>query len=102
MPRILPDGMGARIDPAAWSMPPVFSWLMTEGGVAPAEMARTFNCGIGMVAIVRAEDAAEALRILSEAGEEVCDIGEIVAGNEPSGHDGERVSLPGLETAWLG
>ena len=48
------------------------------------------------------EDAAEAPRILSDAGEEVCDIGEIVAGNEPSGNDGERVSLPGLETAWLG
>ena len=102
VPRILPDGMGARIDPAAWSMPPVFSWLMTQGGVAPAEMARTFNCGIGMVAIVRAEDAAKALRILSDAGEEVCDIGEIVAENEPSENDGERVSLPGLETAWLG
>ena len=73
---------------------------MTEGGIAPAEMARTFNCGIGMVAIVRAADTAEAIRILTDAGENVCDIGEIVAGNELSGNDGERVTLPGLDAAW--
>ena len=100
VPRILPDGMGARIDPAAWSMPPVFSWLMSEGGVAPAEMARTFNCGIGMVAIVPAVDAAEAVGILTDACETVCDIGEIVAENALSGNDGERVTLPGLDAAW--
>lgn len=97
VPRILPDGMAARIDPASWPMPPVFTWLMTEGGVAPAEMARTFNCGVGMVAIVRAEDAAEASRILTAAGEDVVDIGEIVPEN---GND--RVDLPGLDAAWAG
>ncbi len=102
VPRILPDGMDARIDPATWSMPSVFSWLMTEGGIAPAEMARTFNCGIGMVAIVRPKDAAEARRILTDAGETVCDIGEIVAGNSLTGNEGERVILPGLDTAWPG
>jgi phosphoribosylformylglycinamidine cyclo-ligase len=104
VPRILPDGMAARIDPAAWSMPPVFSWLMAEGGVAPAEMARTFNCGIGMVAIVRAEDAGEAVGILTAAGEDVFDIGEIVAQDltgEASADDAERVVLPGLDGAWL-
>ena len=100
VPRILPDGTGARIDPAAWSIPPVFSWLMTEGGIAPAEMARTFNCGIGMVAIVPAAEAGKAIGILSDAGETVWDIGEIVAGNELTGEDGERVALPGLDTAW--
>lgn len=101
VPRILPDGMGARIDPAAWSMPPVFSWLMSDGGVAPAEMARTFNCGIGMIAIVRAADAEDATGILTAAGEDVRDIGEIVAG-DASGAPGETVSLPGLDTAWQG
>ena len=104
VPRILPDGMAARIDPAAWSMPPVFSWLMAEGGVAPAEMARTFNCGIGMVAIVRAEDAGEAVGILTAAGEDVFDIGEIITQDvtgEASADDAERVALPGLDGAWL-
>jgi phosphoribosylformylglycinamidine cyclo-ligase len=104
VPRILPDGMAARIDPAAWSMPPVFSWLMAEGGVAPAEMARTFNCGIGMVAIVRAEDAGKAVGILTAAGEDVFNIGEIVAQDftgEASADDAERVALPGLDGAWL-
>lgn len=95
VPRILPDGMDARIDPAAWPMPSVFSWLMAEGGVAPAEMARTFNCGIGMIAIIRPEDTTEAREILSAAGEDVHDIGEIIAGN-----GGERVILPGLDSAW--
>ena len=104
VPRILPDGMAARIDPTAWSMPPVFSWLMAEGGVAPAEMARTFNCGIGMVAIVRAEDAGKAVGILTAAGEDVFNIGEIVAQDftgEASADDAERVALPGLDGAWL-
>jgi phosphoribosylformylglycinamidine cyclo-ligase len=104
VPRILPDGMAARINPAAWSMPPVFSWLMAEGDVAPAEMARTFNCGIGMVAIVRAEDAGEAVGILTAAGEDVFDIGKIVAQyvtGEASADDAERVALPGLDGAWL-
>lgn len=97
VPRILPDGMAAQIDPARWKMPPIFTWLMTEGGVAPAEMARTFNCGIGMVAIVRADDTAEASRILTAAGEDVVDIGEIVPEN-----GGDRVDLPGLDAAWIG
>ncbi|MFT5488804.1 MAG: phosphoribosylformylglycinamidine cyclo-ligase [Paracoccaceae bacterium] len=100
VPRILPDGMDARIDPAAWSMPPVFSWLMAEGSVAPAEMARTFNCGIGMIAIVQADDAAQAIDILKEAGEDVCDIGEIVAGDSTDEENAERVALPGLDDAW--
>tara|TARA_R110002110_G_scaffold80591_5_gene209863 strand:- start:930 stop:1916 length:987 start_codon:yes stop_codon:yes gene_type:complete len=95
VPRILPDGMDARIDPAAWPIPSVFAWLMAEGGVAPAEMARTFNCGIGMIAIIRPEDTTEARKILSAAGEDVHDIGEIIAGN-----GGERVILPGLDSAW--
>ncbi len=95
VPRILPDGMNAQIDPAAWPVPAVFSWLMTDGGVAAAEMARTFNCGVGMVAIVGAEDCARATEILTSAGEDVFDIGEIVDGDLP-----DRITLPGLDNAW--
>ena len=103
VPRILPDGMDAHIDPAAWPVPAVFSWLMKVGGVAPAEMARTFNCGIGMVAIVRAEDCADAAKILAAADEDVFDIGEIVAGDSAGNvamDPADRVSLPGLDNAW--
>ena len=97
VPRILPDGMAARISPDSWDMPPVFSWLMRDGGISPDEMARTFNCGIGMVAIVKAADTAEAVEVLASNGETVADIGEIVPRD-----DGDQVLLPGLDTAWRG
>jgi phosphoribosylformylglycinamidine cyclo-ligase len=51
LPRVLPDGLGARIDLAAWERAPVFGWLAEAGGVAPAEMLRTFNCGVGMIVV---------------------------------------------------
>jgi phosphoribosylformylglycinamidine cyclo-ligase len=97
IPRILPDGMAAGLDPAAWPMPAVFTWLMTEGGVPTEEMARTFNCGIGMIAVVAPDRADDALAALAENGEYAFRIGEIVArGN------GGAVRLPGLEDAWRG
>ncbi|MBF0392161.1 MAG: phosphoribosylformylglycinamidine cyclo-ligase [Alphaproteobacteria bacterium] len=77
-PRVLPDTCVAEIDATAWSMPPVFTWLAREGGVAPGEMARTFNCGIGMIAVCAPENADEAIRILTEGGETVWRIGRIV------------------------
>ena len=58
LPRVLPDGMGAEIDLAAWTLPPVFGWLAQTGGMAQAEMLKTFNCGIGMVLVVGAARAA--------------------------------------------
>ncbi|KAH9081557.1 aminoimidazole ribonucleotide synthetase [Lactarius deliciosus] len=72
VPRALPGGrLGARIDARAWVLPPVFRWLMRAGGIAAGEMARTFNCGIGLVLVV-ARDEADAAR-------EVYTIGEVVA-----------------------
>ena len=53
LPRILPEGAGAEVDLGAWELPAVFGWLREQGGVADAEMLKTFNCGIGMVAVVR-------------------------------------------------
>lgn len=95
IPRILPDGIAATLDPAAWPVAPVFDWLMRVGGVAPDEMARTFNCGIGMTAVVTAEDADAAEALLTSEGETVYRIGEITERG-----DGELVNLPGLERAW--
>jgi len=57
IPRVLPAGLVAQIDFSAWQMPPVFSWLQSIGGMTEQEMRRTFNCGIGMVAIVAAAEA---------------------------------------------
>ena len=79
IPRVLPSNVVAQIDGTAWTLPPVFRWLAQEGGIVAHELARTFNCGIGMVAVVQASQAAEAIRILTEQGETVYTIGTIRA-----------------------
>ncbi len=81
VPRILQDDLVARIDRAAWPRPALFQWLQAEGGVAEAEMHRVFNCGIGMVVVVAAEDARRAAELLRAAGETVYEIGRIAAGS---------------------
>ena len=78
VPRVLPDRLAARIDRAAWPMPPLFQWLKERGNVADAEMYRVFNCGIGMVVVVKAPDAGRALKALKAAGETAWRIGGIV------------------------
>jgi len=77
IPRVLPDTACARIRKSAWPMPPLFSWLQKEGGVAEAEMHRVFNCGVGMVVVVAAGDAAAAKSLLEARGETVYALGEI-------------------------
>ena len=79
LPRVLPAATRAVLDLAAWPRPAVFRWLGEQGRVAEAEMLRTFNCGIGMVVCVAAEDELEAIRRLQATGEQVYRIGEILA-----------------------
>ena len=79
VPRVLPESVRALIRKSAWPMPPLFSWLQKEGGVAEAEMSRVFNCGIGMTVIVSAADVAPAQTLLEAHGETVYVIGEIGA-----------------------
>ena len=79
VPRVLPEGVVAEIDGSAWTLPPVFGWLAREGGVVAHEMARTFNCGIGMVLVCAADKADEAVSILSANGETVYRIGLVRA-----------------------
>ena len=81
LPRVLPDGIQASIQLDRLSIPPVFNWLRTEGGVADEEMLRTFNCGTGMVLIVEAGQAQAVQAHLESLGESVCDIGELVEGD---------------------
>ena len=80
VPRVLPEGLGARIELGAVVLPPVFRWLRETGGVSEAEMLKTFNCGIGMVAAVAADRADALERLLSEAGERVVRLGRVEPG----------------------
>jgi phosphoribosylformylglycinamidine cyclo-ligase len=79
IPRVLPDAVTAVIQRKSWVAPPVFAWLQEHGKVEDAEMARTFNCGIGMVVIVAKDDADAAKAHLEQSGETVFVIGEVRA-----------------------
>jgi phosphoribosylformylglycinamidine cyclo-ligase len=80
LPRILPKGMGAVVDRAAWTVPPLFLHLQQLGNVEEDEMLRTFNMGIGLIAVIPAEKIKKAKAILNRANERHCLIGRIVRG----------------------
>lgn len=82
VPRVLPEGLGADIDLDTWELPPVFAWLAEKGGLAEVELLRTFNSGIGMVAVTPEASADLATAKLAEAGHRVFRIGRVVAGND--------------------
>ncbi len=78
VPRVLPARLAARIERAAWPLPPLFQWLRDAGNIADAELFRVFNCGIGMAIVVAEADASAALKTLKAAGETAWRIGRIV------------------------
>ena len=78
IPRVLPSHCTAEIDLGSFIVPPVFGWLARRGGIAQAEMLRTFNCGIGMVVIVAAANSGAVTQALREAGEAPLAIGRLV------------------------
>jgi phosphoribosylformylglycinamidine cyclo-ligase len=80
IPRVLPGDCHAIVDMRRWELPPIFAQLQKAGRVVPEEMARTFNCGIGMVAIVAAGQVVEVIDGLEGAGETVVEIGRIEQG----------------------
>jgi phosphoribosylformylglycinamidine cyclo-ligase len=80
LPRILPKGMGALIDRASWTVPPLFEHLQQLGNVEEDEMLRTFNMGIGLIAVIPAEKIKKAKAILNRANERHCLIGRVVRG----------------------
>ena len=82
IPRVLPDGAHAVIDADRWPLPRLFAFLQAGGAIEPDELARTFNCGIGMVAIVAPEDADEVAAGLEAAGETVYRIGRVEPGDK--------------------
>lgn len=67
-----------RIDVSTWSLPAVFKWLKKSGNVSAVEMARTFNTGVGMVAVVKKEDAEQVVSELTALGEQVYTIGQLI------------------------
>ena len=80
IPRVLPAGCHAKVDADAWPLPRLFAFLQAGGAIEPGELARTFNCGIGMVAVVREADVDDVTEALEAAGETVFRIGSMEAG----------------------
>jgi len=85
VPRILSRRLAARIERKRWPLPPLFRWLQREGNIADDELFRVFNCGIGMVVVVRDADAAKAVRLLKAGGIPAWRIGRVARrrGNGP-------------------
>jgi phosphoribosylformylglycinamidine cyclo-ligase len=80
LPRVLPDGLDAEIDLSSWALLPVFRWLAQEAGLADAEMLQTFNCGVGLIAVVDPARSADVIAAFSENGERASVIGKLVSG----------------------
>jgi phosphoribosylformylglycinamidine cyclo-ligase len=91
IPRVLPKGLGARIDLAHVPVKPVFQWLARTGNVSQNEMLRTFNCGIGMIAVVSSAKAPAVAAALARAGETVVTLGKVspASGDERVVYDGK-------------
>jgi phosphoribosylformylglycinamidine cyclo-ligase len=79
-PRVLPDGLACQIDLGAWSLPSVFQWLARTANMSGPELLKTFNCGIGMMLVVAADQADGISALLSGMGETVIPMGRIVVG----------------------
>ena len=91
LPRILPDGLGVRVDAATWRWPEIFVWLQERGPVDPDQMWQTFNCGVGMAAVVQADAVGRALELLADRDVEAWVMGEVV----PEVTNGGRVRISG-------
>ncbi|MCW8911406.1 MAG: phosphoribosylformylglycinamidine cyclo-ligase [Gammaproteobacteria bacterium] len=79
LPRVMPENTRAQLDASSWQMPAVFQWLQQQGNIEQSEMYRTFNCGVGMVLVVNAEDTEQAIELLTANGETAWKIGEVVS-----------------------
>ena len=80
IPRVLPQGLHAHIDADAWPQPRLMAFLQAQGNIEPEEMARTFNCGVGMAVVVASDDADAVAQLLADAGEIAFPIGRIAPG----------------------
>ncbi|MEM7617992.1 MAG: phosphoribosylformylglycinamidine cyclo-ligase [Pseudomonadota bacterium] len=94
IPRVLPKNLGAIVDANRWDLPPLFKWLAQTGNLSAHDMALTLNCGIGMVAICKAQDCEKLKEILEKNGETVYQIGYIKADNT------QQVDIKNSESVW--
>jgi phosphoribosylformylglycinamidine cyclo-ligase len=85
LPRCLPGGLDAEVDLDCVPVPPVFSWLARTAGIAEAEMLRTFNCGIGLVAVAEEKNAGHVIDAFQECGDRAVRLGKLVAGEGAEG-----------------
>jgi phosphoribosylformylglycinamidine cyclo-ligase len=95
IPRVLPDGLGVWLSTPGWQASPVFHWLAEAGNIEPNEMARTFNCGIGLIMITAAENADSVMKLLEGEGEQVFRIGAVEDNAKK-----DRVHLLGASGVW--
>jgi len=98
IPRVIPSDVSVEIDARAWTLPAVFRWLAETAGFSRGELARVFNCGLGMVAVVEPGRADAITRVLTEGGETVYRVGRVV----PRPKGGPGTLLLNTETAWPG
>ncbi|KAJ9073356.1 Bifunctional purine biosynthetic protein ade1 [Entomophthora muscae] len=94
IPRVLPESLGVRLDARSWPLPEVFRWAKKAGNIVNNEMARTFNCGIGMVLVVSAQDAENVITQLHQLEESAYIIGRVEARGT------EQVVVEGMNEAW--
>ena len=87
IPRVIPEHLAAKLDPASWAQPEIFQWLQDQGNIATSEMYRVLNCGVGMVVVISRESSNEAINHLNSCGENAWLIGEVVQ------FDGEQVVI---------
>ncbi|MCK0069899.1 phosphoribosylformylglycinamidine cyclo-ligase [Kordiimonas laminariae] len=101
IPRVMPKDTIAEVDSSVWELPGIFGWLQQEGNIETREMARTFNCGIGMVVVVAAENVAATKALLEKHGETVYEIGKITSGEgKPKCRVTGKANSWGSDTDW--
>lgn len=102
IPRVLPKNVTVDVDASGWTLPPVFDWLRVTGNITPLEMAKTFNCGIGIAVIVPADKVEEATKIFTDHGETVHHIGTVRSkkDGEPSTTVNGSAGSWGYPDAW--
>ncbi|MGI9393800.1 MAG: AIR synthase-related protein, partial [Boseongicola sp.] len=77
LPRVLPEGLGASVDLTSWKLPAVFDWLGKSGGLDSPEILKTFNAGIGLIIVTKADAASGLAEFLADKGERVVQIGTV-------------------------
>ena len=98
VPRVIPETVSVALDAERWPLPPVFRWLAETAGIARSELARVFNCGLGMVAVVDTAKADAVERAFAAQGETVYRVGRVV----PRQQGGTGTLLLNTETQWPG